>query len=259
MSGITPGLVLTELCGEVATLTLNRPGSLNAITIGLGEALEQALLTVPDTARVIVIRGAAGNFSVGGDFVELQQLQSEGGSGLAELFERFARACAQISVEDRPVIAAVEGYAFAGGFELVQSCDIALLSETAVLADNHLNFGQVPGGGGSQRLARLVGRQRASAHILGGERLDAATAHSWGLAARVFPASEFDTGVADYAARLAEKDPAALRTTKRLIRRSAEVSLDEGLAEERRAVLAHLAGSSSASGIDSFHERNSAS
>src|SRR5215210_3204805 len=233
----------------VGWITLNRPEAMNAITVELGAALEQALAELADRARVVVIRGAGGNFCVGGDFKELQELRSRGEGAMRDLFANFGRACASIARLRIPVVAAVEGYAMAGGFELMQACDVAMVTDEATLADNHSNFGQVPGGGGSQRLPRLVGRQRALGHILTGDRLSGAEAATWGLAYRSVPAAEFDTAIEALAAQLARKDPDALRRAKRLVYDGLERPLEDGLALELQTVLAHLRDSSAGAGI----------
>src|ERR671930_1700202 len=143
--------VITRVVDGVGWLTLNRPNAYNAITTELARALEQALLDVAEGCDVIVIRGAGGNFSVGGDFKELERLRAAGQDAMRELFEAFRAACGVIAQLPVPVVAAVEGYAMAGGFELMQACDFAIVSEEARIGDNHSNFGQVPGGGSSQR------------------------------------------------------------------------------------------------------------
>jgi enoyl-CoA hydratase len=247
--------VLVAVDGRIARITLNRPEAMNAITVALGQALEQALADAADSADVIVLRGAGGTFSVGGDFKELERLRAEGTEAMAELFDAFGRACALIAELPVPVIAAVEGYAMAGGFELMQASDIVIVRDDAKIADNHSNFGQVPGGGSSQRLPRLVGRQRALAHILTGERLTGAEAAAWGLAYRSVPAGRFDAAVDELAERLAGKSRAALARTKRLVYEGLQHPLAEGLALERQAVLEHLAGEAAAAGIEAFTTR----
>src|SRR5439155_27380674 len=146
----TPVLIAVD--GRIARITLNRPAAMNAITVALARALEDALARAPDEADVIVVRGAGGNFSVGGDFNELERLRAEGTDAMAALFDGFGRACALIAELPVPVVAAVEGYAMAGGFELMQASDVVIVRDDATIADNHSNFGQVPGGGSSQRL-----------------------------------------------------------------------------------------------------------
>ncbi len=252
---MTDQVVRTWRDGLVGHILLDRPEAMNAVTVELGRQLDRALTELADPVNVIVIRGAGGNFSVGGDFHEVRRLRAGGAAALSPLFENFGRACMTVETLPVPVVAAVEGYAMAGGFELMQACDIALVSADAKLADNHVNYGQVPGGGGSQRLARLVGRQRALGHILSGERLSGADAVAWGLAYRCFEAGEFDTAVAEFASRLATKDRQALVTVKRLVREGLAMPLADGLAWERSTVVEHIGGDSAGAAIDGFTER----
>lgn len=252
---MTGSPVLTATEGRTGWITLNRPEAMNAVTTELAVGLEDALTRLARDSAVIVIRGAGGNFSVGGDFKELERLRDQGTAAMARLFESFGRALARIAQLPVPVVAAVEGYALAGGFELMQAADIAVVAEEAKIADHHSNFGQIPGGGSSQRLPRLVGRQRALAHLLTGDRLTGAEAVAWGLAYRAVPAAGLDVAVRDLAERLAGKDPAALARTKRLVHEGLERPLAEGLAMERAEVLAHLAGNSAAEGIATFTNR----
>lgn len=242
--------------GPVGRLTLDRPHAMNAITVDLAQALEAGLRDLADDGvEVIVVRGAGGNFCVGGDFDELERLRQEGPDATAELFAAFGRACELIGRLPVPVVAAVEGYAMAGGFELLQACDVVLVRDDAKLADNHANFGQVPGGGGSQRLARLVGRQRATAHILTGERLTGLEAVQWGLAYRAAPEVDFDGALAELLGRLTGKSRDAQARTKRLIREGLGLPLAMGLELERRTVVEHLTGEAAAAGIAAFRDR----
>ena len=134
----------------------------------------------------------------------------------------------------------------AGGFELIQSCDIAVARDDAVLADNHLNTGVVPGGGGSQRLPRITGGPRALGLILTGDRLTGAQAADWGVIYRSVPAAEFEGAVADLTAGLAAKDAAALAAAKRLVRDGLRLPLRDGLALETDTIIRHLDRRSSA-------------
>ncbi|WP_433567204.1 enoyl-CoA hydratase/isomerase family protein [Nocardia sp. CA-151230] len=250
-------VVLVEVADDVATLTLNRPDRMNAITVELGARLHVSLIEAAARAKAIVIRGSGGNFCAGGDFHELERLREEGRDAMAPLFANFRAACDAIAELPVPVICAVEGYATAGGFELAQAADIVLVHENAVLADIHSRYGQVPGGGSTQRLPRLVGRQRALAHILTGDRLTADDAVSWGLAYRKYRATEFDAEVQSFARQLAAKDPAALAKSKQLVNRGSGIPLAEGLSLEFETVLDHLAGRSAANGIGSFTKGSS--
>lgn len=251
-----PPVVRTVHSGDVATVWLDRPGSRNAITTALAQQLHEALATAAQTARVIVVRGTGGHFCVGGDFDEVARLRADGAEALRPLFEAFVGACELIAQLPVPVVAAVEGQAMAGGFELLQSCDLVVVRDDAVIADNHTNFGMIPSGGGSQRLPRIVGLPRAMGHILLGDRLTGQQLVEWGLAYRAAPAADFDAVLAVVCERLVTKDPVALQRSKQLIREGLSLPLSDGLALERVAVLDHLLGQSAAEGIRRFGARS---
>jgi enoyl-CoA hydratase len=232
--------VLTALAGRIGQITLDRPEAMNAITVTLAGELEQALHELAEDADVIVIRGAGGNSSVGGDIDEVERLRAQGPGALAELFDAFGRACATIAELPVPVLAAVEGYALAGGFELMQACDVAIVRDDAKLADHHSSFGLIPGGGSTQRLPRLVGRQRALGLILSGERLSGDEAVAWGLAYRSAPVDTFDAAVHALATRLAGRGRDGQARIKQLVQAGLERPLTDGLRLEREAVVEHL-------------------
>jgi len=241
----------------VGRILLNRPAQLNAITVELGRELEAALRELgarPDV-NVILVRGAGGNFSAGGDFHEVERLRADGPSALVPLFENFGRACAAIAEIAPPVVAAVEGVAMAGGFEFMLAADIALVRDDARIADNHVNYGQIPGGGSSQRLPRLIGRQRALGLLLSGERLSGRNAVEHGLAYRSFAPEEFDDQVESFVTRLAGHRRDALIGIKRLVHDGLATSLETGLALELERVVAHISGEAGKAGVDSFSSR----
>lgn len=240
----------------VGHVRLNRPHARNAVTLDLARGLRTTLADLAPRARVLVVRGEGGHFCAGGDVAEVERLREEGPEALRVLFEEFGAALASIAELDVPVVAAVEGAATAGGFELMQACDVVVVRDDAVVADNHVRFGQIPGGGSSQRLPRLVGRQRALAHVLSGDRLSGAEALSWGLAYRAAPAAEFEATLADVVATLARRDPTALARAKRLVVDGLAMPLAEGLATERAAVVDHVAGSGSRDGFAAFRSRD---
>lgn len=254
----SPEAVVTAVADGIGRITLNRPEQLNAITVQLGEQLRDALheLGPRDDVHVIAVRGAGGNFSAGGDFAEVQRLRAGGAEALRPLFERFREACEAVGQVSPPVVAVVEGVAMAGGFELVQACDVALVRDDARLCDNHVNFGQVPGGGGSQRLAPIVGRQRALGHLLSGERLSGAEAAAWGLVYRSFPPRSFEEGVEAFLAAMAARRPDALATIKRLVRAGEDLGVAAGLELELEAVISHISGDAGGSGVAQFDARS---
>jgi enoyl-CoA hydratase/carnithine racemase len=231
--------VLAQLEGRIGRITLDRSAQMNAITIELVKELERAVSELARSADVIVIRGAGGNFSVGGDIDEVERLRHDGPGALRNLFDAFAAACDAIASARPPVLAAVEGHALAGGFELMLACDVAIVRDDAVIGDHHSRAGVIPGGGSTQRLPRLVGRQRALGLILTGDHLSGAQAAEWGLAYRAVGAHEFERATDELAQRLAGRDPAAQAAIKRLVR-------DEpGLAREREEVSEFLAAQES--------------
>lgn len=242
--------MLAETREGVLTLTLNRPEAMNAITTRLARELGERLAGEGEHGA-IVIRGAGGNFCAGGDFNHVQELRDDP-AALRALFEAFSRACTLIGELPVPVLAAVDGAAMAGGFELMQSCDFALVAEDARIGDNHSNHGMIPGGGSTQRLPRLVGPQRALALILTGERLSGAEAVEWGLAYRAHPAAELHNRAAELAQKLAAKDRRALARTKALIREGLERPLAEGLRAEIDATVEQIGGGSAEAEIDAF-------
>ncbi|WP_320671893.1 enoyl-CoA hydratase/isomerase family protein [Patulibacter defluvii] len=255
-------VVLAARDGAIGRITLNRPAARNAITTELAVALEADLrsLAADDEVAVIVIRGAGGQLSVGGDFHELERLRTSvdppPAEAMAGLFRAFRGACDAIAELPIPVVVAVEGYAMAGGFELIQAADVAIARDDAVLADNHANFGQVPGGGGSQRLARLVGRPRALGLLLTGDRLSGAQAAAWGLVYRAVPADDFEDALAALLDQLAGKDRTAAARTKALVRGGLDGPLAAGLDRELEVVLEHLGSAAAAAGIDRFATRS---
>jgi len=233
--------VLVSEAEGIGRITLNRPEAMNAITTELAAALRDALDDLAARARVIVIDGAGGHFCVGGDFKALTAIR-EDPVALRELFETFHAACALIGELPVPVLAAVEGNAMAGGFELMLASDFAIVREDARIGDNHSNFAMVPGGGSTQRLPRLVGRQRALGLILSGDRISGRQAAEWGLAYSAHGGAEFRPAVEAMAAKLAAKDAVALARTKAAVRAGLELPLSEGIELELAAVLEHLQG-----------------
>lgn len=249
--------VLTSRGAGVGTITLNRPDQMNAISAELARALERAVATLgaDTTVNVIVVRGAGGNFCAGGDFAEVERLRAAGPAALATLFEAFRRACDAIAAVDIPVVAAVEGVAMAGGFELMQAVDLVLVSDQARISDNHINFGMIPGGGSTARLPRHVGRQQALGLLLSGDRLSGTEAVARGLAYRAYPPDEFDSAVTTFAHAMASRSRAATTQIKRLVYAGLDRSLSDALDAELRAVVGHVGAAAGRDAIDRFQRR----
>lgn len=234
------GAVEWRIDGVVGHILLNRPRRGNAVTVGLARELASAVETVAPVVRVIVIRGAGDDFCVGGDVDELAELHRAGREAMRALFVEFGRALRAITSAPVPVVAAVQGNAVAGGFEIMQACDVVVVCADARIADIHSRFGHVPGGGSTQRLPRIVGRQRAMALVLTGDTLSGAEAVAWGLAYRAVEPGELAGAVDALVARLVANPAAAMARSKFLVQSAQAEALDAGLACETEHVLDHL-------------------
>ena len=180
---------------------------------------------------------------------------ARGPKRLRSLFEAFRRACDAIAAVEVPVVAAVEGVAAAGGFELMQAADIVLVSDDARIADNHVRFGMVPGGGSTQRLPRLVGRQQALGLLLSGDRLSGTDAVRMGLAYRSVPPSEFNDATGRFVATMAGRERSALIAIKRLVVSGMHKPLAAGLDDELVAVVEHISQGAGRNGASAFSQR----
>src|ERR1700758_935962 len=250
--GLHVSVVQHVVADGVGHVTLNRPERMNAVTTELARRLEHVLnvLSTDAAGNVIVIRGAGKNFCAGGDIAEVERLRSAGPEQLRTLFYAFRRACDLITTVDVPVVAAVEGVAMAGGFELMQAADVVIVSDDAKIADNHINFGMIPGGGSTQRLPRLVGRQVALGLLLSGDRLSAPDVVRLGLAYRSFAPQDFDGGLHQFVTKLAGRDRTAVTTIKKLVLGARQRPLAQGLDDEIAAVVAHITDH----GVDDFRQ-----
>jgi enoyl-CoA hydratase/carnithine racemase len=241
----------------IGRITLDRPEQMNALNVAMGIELERAikLLGSDPVVNVILVRGAGRNFCAGGDFAEVERLREDGPVPLRTLFTAFRQACDAIAAVDVPVVAAVEGVAAAGGFELMQAADIVLVSDDARIADNHVRFGMIPGGGSTQRLPRLIGHQQAMAVLLSGDRLSGTDAVRLGLAYRSFPQAQFDDEVARFVSAMAGRERSALTAIKRLAVSGLQKPLATGLDDEIAAVVSHITEGAGRKGASAFRQR----
>ena len=215
---------------RIAVLTINRADKLNALNRALLEELDSALdyIASEDGIRALVITGAGTKaFVAGADIGEIAALE---GLDDAREFSRFGQNIFnKIERLTIPVIMAINGYALGGGCELALSGDIRLASENAQLGQPEINLGVIPGYGGSQRLSRIIGRDRAKGLIFTGERIGAEDALRLGLVDRVVPQAELVIEATSLAVTLAGKAPRALALAKMAINDGASLPLDEAL------------------------------
>lgn len=244
-------LVLLEVDDGVATVTLNRPEAMNALSRDLRRAISEAFESLPGAgARVAILTGAGRAFCAGWDLKELS-----GGDGNAGEVggESTGDMAAAIEAFDGPIIGAVNGHAITGGFELALACDLLVASSSAKFADTHARVGMLPGWGLSQKLPRLIGAQRAKEISFTGNFVDAATAERWGFVNRVVTPEELLPTCRALARDMASCVPAVLRGYKQLIDEGARMPLDEALAHEVRVAQASAAAMTAA-GVDARRE-----
>jgi len=223
--------LLLERRDRVALITINRPAKLNALNIQTRTEGAAALdeLRDDDSVRVVVITGAGEKaFVAGADIAEF-----EGRTSITQRDVMAARSLfTAVDTFPKPVIAMVNGFCLGGGCELALSCDLRIASENAKFGQPEINLGIIPGGGGTQRLTRLVGEGKAMELILTGDMIDAQTAYRLGLVNAVVPAADLEAKTMEMAGRIAEKSPVALRLAKEAVKTAARSSLDEGLRRE---------------------------
>lgn len=215
----------------IAWITLNRPHRLNAINSEMRQELPQAFqeLGQDGNVRVIVIRGAGGKaFSAGADITEFAGGKPYQFAELGEFFNAPMQC-------PKPVIAAIDGYALGGGLELALACDFRMASKRSELGQPEIHLGLIPGGGGTQRLVRLIGTARTKELVMLGERIPAEQAAQWGLINRVIDNERFEGEVRAFAEKLAAGPPVAMRLAKRVIDWGREAPMEAALFLEREA------------------------
>jgi enoyl-CoA hydratase/carnithine racemase len=248
---------ITYATGDgIARITLDRPAQLNAISPELLEDLDRACALVEGDAsvRAVTLTAAGRAFCAGADLRAVRELSPDAARWSA-FMGLWHRVFDRIEALPVPVIAGVHGLTLAGGLELVLVADLVVADEAARLGDQHANFGLVAGGGGSQRLPRLIGARRAKELMLLGGWLTAAEALAWGLVNRVAPAGTVTAVVEEIAATLAAGSASANRTVKALVNRAFDAELGEGLALERRLVALHMRSADAAEGLRAFAEK----
>lgn len=233
--------ILLEKKDQVAKITLNRPDKLNAIDMQTIQELAMAVEDIEndDSVRAVVITGAGRAFSAGADLQGVKgQLESP------QLLEKFMRQWHKtynaIENMSKPTVAAINGFALAGGLELVMVCDLAIAAEGARIGDQHTNFGLIPGGGDTQRLPRALGSRRAKQLMLTGDWISPTEAERIGLINQVVPADQLEKAVKELTDKLIDKSPLASKTIKFLVNRGMQTDLATGLDLEVQAAVSHF-------------------
>jgi enoyl-CoA hydratase/carnithine racemase len=245
-------LVQSTRDGNVVLLRLNRPEARNALSPELMEELASELERLdPDPeVRCVVIAGSDKVFAAGADIKAMSERTFA--EALRHPAASFWRRLAAIKT---PMIAAVSGYALGGGCELALACDMIVAAEGATFGQPEINLGIIPGGGGTQRLARVLGKQRAMELVLTGERFDAAAALELGLVNRVVEGDGWLDEAMALAATVAERPPIAARLAKQAVIAAEETALSAGLENERRLYELAMATEDRVEGMTAFLEK----
>lgn len=241
--------------GRVLTLMLNRPAARNALHNALLEHIVQTLESAQqdDSVGAVVITGNEKFFAAGADLKEMASRDMP-----ATLNDPRPQLWARIERFNKPLLAAVNGYALGAGCELAMLCDITLAGDNARFGLPEITLGIMPGAGGTQRLIRSVGKSLAYKMVLTGEPITAQQARQAGLVADVCPAALTQEYAEKLAARIAQHAPLALQATKTALRQAHELSLSQGLAHERQLFALLAATEDRQEGIAAFLEKRPA-
>ena len=245
-------VVETSLDGNVALLRLNRPEARNALSPEVMERLAAELERLdPDPeVRCIVIAGSDEVFAAGADIKAMSER-----SFAEALYHPAAEFWKRLTRVKTPLIAAVSGWALGGGCELALACDMIVASDTARFGQPEITLGIIPGGGGTQRLARVLGKQLAMEYVLTGRRFDAKTARELGLVNRVVEDGRWLEEAMDLARGIAERPPIAARLAKQAVLAAEETAMSAGLENERRLYELAMATEDRVEGMRAFIEK----
>ena len=244
--------ILTETIDRIGVVRLNRPDKLNALNLELMVQLVDALerFDADEEIRCILLTGNERAFAAGADITEMAD------ASVVDMYLRnqFAR-WERIKRIQKPIVAAVAGYALGGGCELVMHCDIIIASETARFGQPEINIGVMPGAGGTQRLTRAIGKARAMDMVLTGRMITAVEAAAAGLVSRIVPKEHFYDEALRICRELCDRPPLALRLAKESVLKAHEMSLSQGLEYERKLFYMLFATDDQREGMQAFVEK----
>jgi enoyl-CoA hydratase len=245
--------ILVEMRGPVGLITLNRPEALNALSAGLIRELGAALDTfeADDAVGAVVVTGSEKAFAAGADIKEMAERSYVD----VYLSDFITKGWERITTCRKPIVAAVAGFALGGGCEVAMMCDTIIAAETAKFGQPEINLGVIPGAGGTQRLARFVGKAKAMDMVLTGRMMDAAEAERSGLVSRVVPADKLVEEALKVATRMAELSRPAVLMAKEAVNRAFETTLGEGVRFERRLFHSLFATEDQKEGMAAFIEK----
>lgn len=251
---MTSPLLITRREDGIAVLTLNRPEKLNALNSEVRRLLMSALaeLAEDDEVRVVVIHGAGERAFVAG--ADISEFAARTPMEQRAVYER-PRIYEMVASFPKPVIAAIHGFCLGGGSELALACDVRVADATTRISQAEIRIGLIPGGGGTQRLARLVGPGQTLRMVLTGDMIDAEEAYRIGLVEFLAEEGRHLETALELAGRMARWSPVALRLAKEATRAAFEMPLSAGLRYERELFLAAFASEDGREGVRAFVEK----
>ena len=259
MEALDEKTIRCEVRGPAAWITLDRPKAMNSLSPDLLDELEAAIdaIEVDPAVRVVVVTGEGRAFCAGADLgFALDALdRGEGTALLASFIERAAAVLGRFESLSKPVIAAVNGTALAGGLELILCCDLVVAAESARLGDGHANFGLLPGAGGAARLVRKVGPTLTKQLLFTGDLIPAGDLEASGLVNAVVPDEGLTGAIDELVEKISQKSPLGLAAMKQLVNEALEQPLDVALRSERKALEAHMRSYDMLEGLSAFREK----
>jgi enoyl-CoA hydratase len=245
--------VIVSREGMVGVITLNRPQALNALSTKMVTELIAALdeFENDDGVRCLVIAGNDRAFSAGADIKEMADMTAV----QMVMGEHFFPLWDRVGHYPKPIVGAITGFALGGGLELAMSLDVLVAADTAQMGQPEINIGVIPGGGGTQRLTRAVGKSKAMEMILSDRRLSAEEAKTLGLVSRVVPKEACVEEAKKLAAEIAAKSPVAIKLAKMSINKAFEMGLSDGLDFERELFYMLFSSEDAKEGMHAFMDK----
>ncbi len=237
---------------HIALIQLNRPKVLNALSTDLLKELMEALFALEDDkdVRVIILTGNDRAFAAGADIGQMAEATS-----IDQINNNRHRILKQLSLITKPVIAAVNGFALGGGCELAMSCDFIIAGDKAQFGQPEIKIGTIPGGGGTQRLTRAIGKSKAMLSILTGDMMDAYQAERDGLVAKVVPSEALLQETFEIAKTISNRAPVAVKLAKEAVNMAFEANLKDGMEFERRNFYLTFSSKDQKEGMKAFIEK----
>lgn len=249
--------IICEHRNQIAWVYLNRPKDMNALTQTmfneLGACFSKA--AADDSVRVVVLSGKGQAFCAGADLKGLIEDLNKSSGPEQHFFDAVESTFEILERFPKPVIAALNGIAAAGGLELAMTADLIIAAENAKLGDAHANFGVLPGAGGAVKLPRKIGINRAKYLLFSGNFISATEMKDFGLVNKVVPYDQLETEVQILADNLSQKSPLVLRLMKKLVREGLEQPLETALHQELLVLKAHTRSYDMSEGLKAFAEK----